>query len=136
MRIDLGCLYVRKAPPIDRDKLCVRINGRDKPDCVNWYDYIHLRTESRRITCKLRGDDIPDIKHKCTKQIYINEHLRGILGVAVRERRRFSVEKASHWRTPYYFVRYHPDDVVRVSTWLAFIALTLGLLSIVVAIFS
>jgi hypothetical protein len=37
-------LVVKKAPTVDRDKLIVRINSNDKPDDINWYDYVGLET--------------------------------------------------------------------------------------------
>ncbi len=136
MRLKLGAMFIKPAPKRDFDKLCVRIDSKNKPDTIKWYDYVHIIIKGRKITCKLRGTDIPELKGMTYNQIYINEHLRGILRVSSDDEKTIYIEKASKWLMPCYFVLYHPDDVVKVSTWLAFLSVMLGLLSIFIAIFS
>ena len=130
-------LKVKKAPTIDRDKLLVRINSNDKPDSIKWYDYIQLKVRegNRAIVCKLHGDDIPEIEDKQNQLIHINEPLRGKLRVKVGDNLDFSFKKVSSgfWVIWYYFIRYHPDDIVRLSTWLGIFAFLLGVISLVVA---
>lgn len=127
-------LCVRKAPQVDVQKLRVRINGSDKPENISWYDYVHIKANSRKISCRLHGDDIPHIKAKQASKVYMNEPLRGILGVKVGDVLEFDIRKACRLLTWWYFIRYHPDDVVRVSTYLGIIAVLLGIASIIWAL--
>jgi hypothetical protein len=133
--MDLGPLFVKRSPLIDKEELCVRINRLIKPDTIDWYDYVHIRTKRGKITCKLKGQDIPEITPH-VHHIYLNEHLRTILGVQVDDLEKIDIEKADKWLMPYYFVRYHPSDIVKVSTWLGVVAIGLGLLSIIIAFVS
>jgi hypothetical protein len=57
-------LTVKNAPPIDRGKLRVRLNEKDKPNGINWYDYIEITANSKSIVGKLHGDKIPEIKKR------------------------------------------------------------------------
>lgn len=134
-------LTVVHAPPIDREKLRVRINEQDKPSGINWYDYVEIKVieTGKLIVCKLHGNDIPNIKSRGEKSlIYINEPLRDRLGrIKVKEILDFEIKKKHkgffiNW---YYFVRYHPDDTVVVATWLGIIAVLIsivfGLISLI-----
>ena len=134
-------LTVKKAPTVDREKLIVRINSNDRPIDINWYDYVQIKSETGKlIVCKLHGDDIPEIPPGQGRSlIYINEPLRGKLGVKKDgDTLDFEIKKVTSWLAWYYFIRYHPDDVVKISTWLAVIAVlitvVLGSISIVVAL--
>jgi len=123
-------LTIDYAPPIDREKLLVRINKIDKPTNISWYDYIQLKviTSGKAIVCKLHGNDIPEIKNRQASLIHINEPLRGKLGAEVGDTLDFDIKKATRWLAWYYFVRYHPNDIVRVSTWLAIIAILISII--------
>jgi len=133
-------LKVVKAPTVDREKLIVRINSNDKPNGINWYDYVELKStqSDKRIICKLHGDDIPEIKYKRDSLIHINEPLRYKLYVTDDKNYEFEISKKTKnflvaWS---YFIRYHPDDIVRVSTWLAIIAVKISIISIFMGVIS
>lgn len=138
MKFNLGNLEVVRTykDDGDMDQLRVRINAANKPDSIEFYDYIHLRTGNKKISCQLRGDNISNAKERYLneKQIRINEHLRLILKVEIGEQREFYMVKAQNWLRPYYYMRYHPNDVLRTSIWLAFIAIVLGVSSVIIAI--
>jgi len=127
---------VKYAPPIDREKLRVRINEKDKPANIEWYDYVRIKVRRKTIVCKLHGDRIPEIEPKGgkTSLIYINEPLRYKLRVEVGDNLDFEIKKKPKWLAWCYFIRYHPDDIVRVSTWLAIFALALGVLAVVLTV--
>jgi hypothetical protein len=133
-------LTVRMAPTVDRDKLIIRINSNAKPNSINWYDYVEFKNmgNGKTVVCKLSGDDIPEIgaKDRQSSLVRINEPLRGKLGVKVGDSVEFKIKKKLRWGAWYYFIRYHPDDVIKVTTWLGIIAVVLGLVSILVAVFS
>lgn len=130
-------LTVIKAPPVDRNELRVRINSNDKPGFINWYDYIQVENagNDKKVVCKLHGDDIPEIEKKQASLIYINEPLRGKLGVGIGDSLNFNIKKRIAWFAWFYFIRYHPNDVVRVSIWLGIVAIILASIAIVISIF-
>ena len=129
-------LTVKMAPTIDRDKLLVRINSGDKPDDIEWYNYVIISAKQKTIVCKLHGDDIPEIKEKRKGSIYVNEPLRGKLGIKnfIGQELDFKINKAPSWLSFWYFICYHPDDIVRVSVWLGIISIALGIISIFITI--
>ncbi len=132
-------LTVVSARHIDREKLRVRINDQDRPGNVKWYDYVKIKVRKddkvKVIVCKLHGDKIREIKPRDRKAslIYINEPLRYKLGVEVRDNLDFEIKKKLKWLAWYYFIRYHPDDTVIVSTWLGIIAVLISIASLVIA---
>ncbi len=129
-------LQVKPSPTVDREQLLVRINAADKPADIGWYDYIHLinKANSMKIVCKLHGDDIPEIKNRKRGLLYINEPLRVKIGTERGKTMEFAVSKAYRRMIWYYFVRYHPNDTVRVGTWLGIIAVGIGVVSLLLAI--
>ena len=131
-------LTVKKAPTVDRDKLIVRINKEDKPSNVDWWDYIELRVvkSKRAIICELRGDDIKEIDNsdKVKGLIHINDPLRAKLGINPGQKQDFNIKKKCRLFAWCYFVRYHPYDVIKVTIWLAIIAIVLGVVSITIAV--
>ncbi len=133
-------LTVKKAPKIDREKLRIRISSNDIPKNINWYDYIELKNvqNGKKIVCKLHGDDIPDIKDKRSSVIHINEPLRYKLNINDCKEYKFEIEKKTKnfLKAWLYFIKYHPDDTVRVSTWLAIIAVIISIISIFMGVIS
>ena len=131
-------LTVKAAPAIDREKLLVRINRADKPDNISWYDFISIRvvTTNNSIVCKLYGDDIIEIVDKQQRCIRINEPLRGKLGVSEGQEFFFTISRAYRLLSWYYFLRYHPDDYVLVSTGMGIIAIVLGIIAILISCFN
>jgi hypothetical protein len=89
-----------------------------------------------KVVCKLHGDDIPEIENRKRGLLYINEPLRGKIGIEKGNVLEFTISKASasRWIVWYYFVCYHPDDTVRVGTWLGIIAVIISILSILLGI--
>lgn len=128
-------LTVKTVPAIDREKLLVRINNADKPANIAWYEFISLRasTTNKKIICKLYGDDIKEIADKHQGLIRISEPLRGKLGISKGQTIDFTIKKACRFFSWYYFIRYHPDDYVCVSTWIAIVAVALGIIAIVIS---
>ena len=131
---------VHYAPDIDREKLHVRINEQDKPTGINWWDYVEIKVieTNKSIVCKLRGDKIKEIPPEKRKPslIYLIEPLRDKLGIEHGDNLDFEIKKKRkgffiNW---YYFIRYHPNDTVVVSTWLGILAITLGILAIVLTL--
>jgi hypothetical protein len=76
-----------------------------------------------QIICKLHGDDVPEINNGIKGTIYINEPLRGKLGVKNNDNLELKIKKVTNLLAWFYFIRYHPDDIVKTSTWLAIIAI-------------
>jgi len=130
-------LTVRQAPKIDCEKLRIRINKADKPNGIEWYDYIQLKlyNNNKSIICKPYGDDIPDIKNKEVSLIRINEPLRYKLGVNINDNIDVIIEKRNFLFAWCYFIRYHPDDIVKVATWMAIIAIIISIISVLIALF-
>lgn len=133
-------LIVKAAPTIDREKLRVRINRIDRPSNIKWYSYVNIGIPAtgKQIVCKLYGDDIKEISNSDQKPgfIRINEPLRGKLGISKEQSVRFVLKTQPRFYAWYYFVRYHPDDYIYISTWMAIIAVLLGLLSIILSLCS
>ncbi|MBA7472431.1 MAG: hypothetical protein GH158_03045 [Dehalococcoidia bacterium] len=131
-------LVVRYAPPNDREKLKVRINEADKPEDINWYDYVRIgvKTSGSSVICKLYGDGIKEIEvgKRQPGLIRINEPLRNKLKVKIDDKVDFKIEKKTRLLAWCYFIRYHPDDIVSVAYLLAIIAIILGFISIVIAV--
>ena len=136
-------LTVKYAPKIDREKLRVRINDEKRTtNNLEWYNYVEVKVKvnnsEKSIVCKLYGDDIPEIPSQDRKPsiIRINEPLRGKLGVKIDEEYEFKFKKRCAICAWWYFVRYHPDDTVIVSTWLGVIAFTIGFVATILGIIS
>jgi len=133
-------LTVEYASKRDREKLCIRINGQDKPKGIDWFDYVKIKanTTGKSIICKLYGDKIKEIPEKDREPslIRINEPLRDKTGVKIGETLDFEIKKMPKCFcfTWYYYIRHHPDDTIVVSTWLGIIAIALGILALVLAI--
>lgn len=119
-KVHTKTLTVKYAPLVDREKLLVCVNRADKPADIEWYEFISIEasTTNRKIVCKLYGDDIAEIADKQEGLIRINEPLCGKLGIAVEQKIQLGFTFRKAWRlfSWYYFIRYHPDDYVRVST--------------------
>ena len=133
-------LKVEYARINDREKLRVRINEADKPDNIKWYNYVKIKAtkNNKEIVCKLHGDGIKEIpiSERRTGLIRINEPLRGRLGVKVHDELDFEITKKPKFFAWYYFIRYHPDDVVNMAYRLAIIAIIMGFISIGIAVCS
>ncbi len=95
-------LRVREANEADYGKSVVRIHKADKPQGINWGDYINISLDKKNwVTCKLEpASDIGIGK------IYIGIHLRGILNkdtVGIQTATlevpcAFYIRKASFWK--------------------------------------
>jgi hypothetical protein len=123
-------LAVRLAPRIDREKLLVRINTADWPKSIGDRDWIKLKIKSSEIVCRLYDDVVVEIGNKYKKPgfIRINYPLRKKLQITPRDSIQFTITKAHRFLLWYYFIRYHPDDYVRVSTWIGIIAVIISVL--------
>ena len=130
-------LIVKQAPKIDLEKLRIRINDSDRPKGIEWYDYVQLKlsNKNKSIVCKLHGDDILGINNKQSSLIHINEPLRYKLGINIDDNINATIKKKPFLFAWYYFIRYHPDDIVRVATWLAIIAILISIISFFIAVF-
>jgi hypothetical protein len=130
-------LTLKYAPKRDRERLCIRINEQDKPEGIDWYDYVKIKvkTTGRSITCKLYGDKIKEISEEYRKPsiLRINEPLRDKLGVKIGEELDFEIKKMPKWLAWYYYIRYHPDDTVVVATWLGIVAVLISIVSLALA---
>ena len=95
-------LRVKEADEADYGKSVVRIHKADKPQGINWGDYIDISLDEKNwVTCKLEpASDIGIGK------IYIGIHLRGILnkdtvGIQIAKLEvqcTFCIRKASFWK--------------------------------------
>ena len=132
-------LKVIEAPRNDRGRLRARVNKQDKPDCIGWYDYVRIKVNKtgKSIICKLHGDSIYEIKPEKRKVsvIRINEPLRVKLGVLKNKEYEFELNKRCTFFAWYYFIKFHPDDIVKVATWLGIVAIALAIIAIIISIF-
>ena len=95
-------LTVKEADEADFNKPLVRIHESDKPQGINWGDYIGISVDKKNwVTCKL--EPAGDIG---IKKIYIGIHLRGLLnkdsiGVHIAKLEgpsNFYIRKTAPWR--------------------------------------
>ena len=99
-------LRVKEADEADYGKSVVRIHKADKPQGINWGDYIDISLDKRNwVTCKLEPAGDTGIG-----RIYIGIRLRGILnrdtvGIEIAKLEvpcNFYIRKASSWKVPLY----------------------------------
>ena len=95
-------LRVKEADEADYGKSVVRIHKADKPQGINWGDYIDISLDKKNwVTCKLEPASDTGIG-----KIYIGIHLRGILnkdtvGIQIAKLEvpcTFCIRKASFWK--------------------------------------
>ena len=130
-------LRVRDAPVADYDELVIRIHNTDKPEDINWGDYINISLDRRNwIACKLAEAGEAGIS-----KIYINSHLRGIInrhavgiqGVRLEVPCQLYIRKASPWKESFYIMHYHPNDVVRANMRWKIYGTIIGIIVIIAA---
>ena len=99
-------LTLKEADEVDFDRSVVRIHETDKPDDINWGDYIDISLDNKHwLTCKL--EPAGDIG---IKKIYIGIHLRGLLnrdsvGVSIARLEvpcNFYIRKTALWKVLVY----------------------------------
>jgi len=112
-------LRVRDAPVDDYDKLIVRLHKAAKPDTLEWGDYMHISADAKHwVTAKLQPSGEAGLG-----KIYISPHIRillnsisvGISPLRLEEGSHIYIKRASGWKEPFYIMRYHPDDSLRVK---------------------
>ena len=101
-RISTLFLRVKEADEADYGKSVVRIHKADKPQGINWGDYIDISLDKKNwVTCKLEPAGDTGIG-----RIYIGIRLRGILnrdtlGIQIAKLGvpcTFHIRKASFWK--------------------------------------
>lgn len=132
-------LFVRDAPTGDQMDLCARMSMHDRPDSIEWGDWMKLtRADTgKSIVCRLRGED-ESVGSVQLKRIHINSHLRRMLGLeldkaATYRLQEFNIEKAPSWAFFWYIYRYHPNRRRRadVFAWTVLIGgITIGLIGV------
>lgn len=99
-------LRVKEADEADFDKSLIRIHESNKPQGIEWGDYIDISLEKKNwVTCRL--EPAGDIG---TGKIYIGIHLRGLLnkdsiGIQIAKLevpRNIYIRKAAFWKAILY----------------------------------
>ena len=104
----------------------------DKPKNINWGEWvtISIPRTGRKVTCKILGEDRL-LGFAQLNNIYINAHLRNILGVDVGRMYDYAIERAFSWLFFWYIIRYHPDDGKRAVVLGATVGIVIAIIGLV-----
>ena len=122
---------IRQSTKADSYKPWIRVPKSLRGSKIKNKQYVKIWVNDRFIYCQIRGT-----VDESSKNVEMNEHFRILLGwdEIPKEEVTLKVTKTNTFVGIYQMAVFHPDDVVRTGLGLGFASVSLGFLSVVLAL--